>query len=71
MDDGFDATTVIRRYEAAPGAGRVQQLVQNDEPEDGLQRLVVHAAATQTLMTCSDCAHKWTTSVVIRYDKVV
>jgi len=45
-DDGFDAMLIIRCREAPPGTGHIEQLRQNDGTEDGLQRLVNHAAAT-------------------------
>jgi len=50
-DNSFDAVTIVCRRKAPPGAGRVQQLDYNDRPVDGLQSLVVHAAAAQN---CDD-----------------
>jgi len=41
-DDDFDAVSIMRRREAAPGTGRVEQLRQDERTEDGLQSLVIH-----------------------------
>jgi len=45
--DGFYAMSIIRCSEAPPGAGRVQKLSYHNCPVDGLQRLVIDAAAAQ------------------------
>ena len=43
----LDAVSIIRRREAPPGAGRVEQFGKHDGSVDSLQRLVVHAVAAQ------------------------
>ena len=46
-NDSFDAVSIIRRRDAPPGAGRVEQFGKHDGSVDSLQRLVVHAVAAQ------------------------
>ena len=46
-NESFDAVSIIRRREAPPGAGRVEQFGKHDGTVDSLQRLVVHAVAAQ------------------------
>jgi len=46
-NDSFDSVSIIRRREAPPGAGRVEQFGKHDGSADSLQRLVVHAMAAQ------------------------
>jgi len=45
--NSFDAVSIIRRRDAPPGAGRVEQFGNHDGSVDSLQRLVVHAVAAQ------------------------
>ena len=60
--DSFDAVSVIRRREAPPGAGRVEQFGKHDGSVDSLQRLVVHAAEAQHSDDMHDCSHLRTMS---------
>ena len=46
-NDSFDAMSIIRRHETPPRTGRVEQFGKDDWSVDSLQRLVVHAVATQ------------------------
>jgi len=48
--DSFDAVSIIRRREAPPGAGRVEQFGKHDGSVDSLQRFMPWRRST--LMTC-------------------
>jgi len=63
--DSFNVIPIICRGEAPPGAGRVQQLGENDRSVDSVQDQVVHGMpwrGSTLIMTGSDCAHFTTMS---------
>jgi len=62
-NDSFDTVSIIRRREAPPGAGRVEQLMAiTTDLQTACSAWSFMPWRRSTLMTCSDCAHLRTTS---------